>query len=103
MARKRNVPIQFYLTESEAKAFKEKVNLCGLSIGGCIRLLIKDNKPTILAPDELVRIYRKLNKIGVNINQIAYIANLTGDIDKDNLYELYRNMLEKIDELLIKM
>ena len=46
--------------------------------------------------DEAIEYIKQLRHIGNNINQIAYVAQKTGNIDTPMLKDLYRQQLEII-------
>lgn len=66
----------------------------GLTMTAIISKLIMgyDIKP--LNTDELLRIYRELNHIGNNINQIAHIANCEKHLSSDKINEAAELMNE---------
>ena len=93
--RKRNVDTHIMLTEDEHDALIEAQRKTGLHTRELILNAISE-KPFITAEyiaelrnanETLSKLYIELHKIGVNINQLARVANTTGDIAAE--YQLY--------------
>jgi hypothetical protein len=79
--RKRNVRIQFWLSENEAASFDEKVKRSGLSRESYIRHLINGLVPTDAPPPDYRSMMGELHAIGTNLNQIARKAHVLNVID----------------------
>ena len=84
--RKRNIPVKVMMDESEHNNFKNKLNITGLSQREYIQRLI-DNRAIL--SDEAEKTLRALlnavaglteqvRRIGVNVNQLARVANRSG-------------------------
>ncbi|MCR5783595.1 MAG: MobC family plasmid mobilization relaxosome protein [Clostridia bacterium] len=84
--RKRNIPVKVMMDETEHNAFKNKLETSGLSQREYIQRLI-DNRAIL--SDEAEKALRSLlnavtglteqvRRIGVNVNQLARIANRNG-------------------------
>lgn len=67
-------------TEALAKA-------CNLSISSYIRFLLKLKRPRESPGEDFWKVYYELHKIGVNINQMARLANGIGSVDYENFKE----------------
>lgn len=109
--RKRNNDVHIMLSNSEYSSLQNIQRKSGLRLRELIMNAVSD-KPFISAEyiDELrklnevlSRIYIELHKIGVNINQIARVANSTGELPAENQLadlsaklELYRKGCEKV-------
>ena len=99
--RKRNYDIHFRLNNQEWTSLKKKYNLSG---AWCLRefFLTLAQKGTITRLDfdykELFKHAEELHKIGVNINQIAKVANQTQCLSK-NQYLLLIEHLRDIKDL----
>ena len=102
--RKRNVDTHIMLTEDEHDALIEAQRKTGLHTRELILNAISE-KPFITteytdelrnANETLSKLYIELHKIGVNINQLARVANTTGDISAE--YQLY-DIDNKLNEL----
>lgn len=84
MNRKRQEIVQkhFELTKYEANAMRKLAYDCGYSKEAhLIRDLVMNTVPIQLNKKVFDDIFLELNRIGVNINQIAHIANATGTVD----------------------
>ena len=94
--RKRFIEKKYYLDEKEEKILKEKCKKLNVSYSKFIRDLIlgyvHDDSLTI----EIHNLIYELNRIGNNINQIAYVANSKGIVVQYNLEE----ELKKISKFL---
>lgn len=77
----------------------ELISLTGLSgneiFRSCLYNIVFKESP----PKEFYDLLNKINNIGININQIAHIANLTGEIYVNDL-KLY---LSEINRLIIEI
>ena len=97
--RKRFIEKKYYLDEKEENILKEKCKKLNVSYSKFIRDLIlgyvHDDSLTI----EIHNLIYELNKIGNNINQIAYVANSKGIIVQYNLEEELRKINKLVDEL----
>ena len=100
---KRSVEIKVRLSKDEAERLNNKVALCGFSREAYICALLDNHTPTPLPSDDLIEVIKQLRKIGTNLNQIAYKANATENIDKENYKENYNHLLELIDQLMMKL
>ncbi|CAM2078019.1 MAG: Bacterial mobilisation domain-containing protein [uncultured Clostridium sp.] len=98
--RKRNIPKQFYVNEEEDKLIKEKMKKLGFNnFATYARKMIIDGyiiKTDYTAYKDLVR---EINKIGVNINQIAKRINETNRVYDEDIIEIKREQ-EEIWQLL---
>ena len=83
--RKRNIRISVRLTEQEHKALVKICEVTGLSMEGIIRQLITDVQLKPRPPDSYAALARELSAIGNNLNQIAHVANATGQVKTDQL------------------
>lgn len=70
-----------------------------MSKGEYIRKLISGYVPKESPPYTYYQMIQELNAIGNNINQLAYIANLTGDVEAAKLKEILYVLFEKIEEI----
>ena len=102
--RNRDIHIQFWLNRREAEALKRKAKKCHLTQAAYVRFLITGYIPRESPPLEYYSLIRELRAIGNNINQIAKIANITGQIDsaayQQDASALYRTIL-KIQEAVL--
>ena len=79
--RKRQIPIQVYLDESEYNKLKEWSAASKRTMSDYIRELLSDSQPVAFPPIEYQEVLRELRKIGINLNQIASKAHSLGFID----------------------
>ena len=97
--RKRFIEKKYYLDEKEENILKEKCKKLNVSYSKFIRDLIlgyvHDDSLTI----EIHNLIYELNRIGNNINQIAYVANSKGIIVQYNLEEELKKINKLVDEL----
>ena len=98
--RKRNNRIHIYLTDAELETLTQKQRLAGLPREAFCRKVLNDAEVKQGPSLEIAMLLKELNKIGVNINQIAAKANAIGFIDVTDLkVELER--LDSIEQLII--
>lgn len=99
--RKRVVKFQTWLSREEKDILRKKACLVGMSESSLIRCWIKDIHPKEKPPPEFYDLINELRRIGINLNQIAHIANITHFIDnnryEENVKEL-RKLIKKIKE-----
>ena len=76
MNRNRDKQFNIRLTEKELAAFERKRAISGLSkTDFFVKLIRSCNIKVYRFDDEVKAIMRELRKIGVNLNQVAYLAN----------------------------
>lgn len=93
--RKRQVKKNFYLTYKENKILANKALKKGISEAALIRGLIVGYVPKGKIPEDIEKLIYEIRKIGVNINQIAAVANRTNNIEVKYLYK-YKDELDKL-------
>lgn len=105
--RYRKEKITIRLTEEERDIIYEKYKLSNLkSIREFIIKMINKGYVIKLDLSEILEITTAINKIGTNINQIVFNANLTQNISNTKLDELTKLLSEvnrKQDEILSKI
>ena len=79
-----------YLTETEHKKLDKLAKASGYSRSAYMRKLLVEAAPPQVPPKEFYDFLKEINHIGVNINQIAKVANMTGHIMEDELKESYK-------------
>lgn len=93
--RKRNVQIIIRVTEEERSLIEEKMRqIPTLNLSAYARKILIDGYIITLDLQELKGHTAQLQKIGVNINQIAKRINETGRIYADDMNEIKRAMEE---------
>lgn len=102
--RNRTIKMQIWLNQREAETLKRKAQKCHLTQAAYVRFLITGYVPRESPPLEYYSLIRELRAIGNNINQIAAVANTTGQIDNTAYQQeasfLYRTIL-KIQEVVL--
>lgn len=89
--RRRTVKKNFWLNHEENRQLKKLSNLLSLNEADTIRKLLYETYVKSSPPKEFYDAIEKINKIGVNINQLTKIANTTNKI---YVYELDRQFKE---------
>ena len=93
--RKRNVQIIIRVTEEERALIEEKIQqIPTLNLSAYARKILIDGYIITLDLQEVKGHTAQLQKIGVNINQIAKRINETGRIYADDMDEIKRAMEE---------
>lgn len=94
VSRLRNKLINFRVTPEEERVILKNIEAAGLGKEKYLRKMALEGK--IFRQDlESVRfLAAEIRKIGVNINQIAKVANETGSVESDSTDELKRHMEE---------
>ena len=93
--RKRNVQIIIRVTEEERSLIEEKMRqIPTLNLSAYARKILIDGYIITLDLQEVKGHTARLQKIGVNINQIAKRINETGRIYADDMNEIKRAMEE---------
>ena len=93
--RLRDKLIQFWVTENEMGVIDKKANYCSLTRSEYLRKVSVDG---VIIKREYEGLY-EINKIGVNINQIAKNANKRGTVIEKDVEEL-RVQYEKMFEVV---
>lgn len=89
------------VTPSEKNLVTKKAAFCNMKYAEYVRKIIKENLIIVEDNSHEERIIYELNKIGININQIARVVNLNGNINDDEMKELL-NYKKEIQSLLLK-
>lgn len=93
--RKRNVQIIIRVTEEERALIEEKMQqIPTLNLSAYARKMLIDGYIIMLDLQEVKEHTAQLQKIGVNVNQIAKRINETGQIYADDMDEIKRVMEE---------
>lgn len=82
------------VTPEEKKLLEEKSKFCNLSKTEYLRKVIRENVIIIENNQEKMNYLYELNKIGVNINQIARVVNENGNIDDEDMQNVLKYMRE---------
>ena len=93
--RRKTIKKNFWSSHDEDKQLKYLSSILNLSESNTIRKLLYETQVKECPPKEFYEAIDKINKIGININQLAKIANSTGIIYEDKLNQQF-NELEKL-------
>lgn len=106
MAKQKRTTPSISLKPDERKKLQQRADEAGGSLGRYIRqvaLCERGQNDEMAGQAERVEALRKLkrelNKLGSNLNQIARVANISGDINKKRLYDF----MATVRELFVKV
>ena len=91
--RKRRNEVRVRLSDREAALLEENVGKSGMSKEGYLRHLICGYVPKESPPRDYYDMMMQLYRIGNNLNQIAKLAHMTGEVNAVR-YDIYVKMLE---------
>lgn len=98
--RKRDIQKKLFVNEEEDKIIKEKMKQLGTdNFGAYARKMLIDGYVVKTDYTTIKNLIKEINKIGVNINQIAKRANETNRVYEDDIKEL-KGELEQVWQLL---
>lgn len=104
MGRKRNHNFIIRLTDKELEKLNKQVAKAGLSREAYVRsVLINSEVPNPMPPETFHTVIFHLRHIGNNLNQIAKVANQSGEIDTQQYTENVRALNKEILELRKKV
>ena len=84
--RKREKRAYMHLSEKEAAVLEQRTKISNLSQEAYMRrACLEDGGMVIVDRQLLSRIYTEINRIGININQIAHWANSNKNISQDKI------------------
>ena len=87
--RKRNVQIKFRVTKEERSLIEEKMKQVPTSnMEAYLRKMAIDGYIIHVDHSDIKKMTAELQKIGVNINQIAKRANATGNVYQEDIEEI---------------
>ncbi len=99
--RRRTVKKNFWLSHVEDRQLKDLSSLLNLSEADTFRKLLYETYVKANPPKEFYDAIDKINKIGVNINQLTKIANSTNKIyvyDLNKQFNELNSLVETIKE-----
>lgn len=98
--RKRTYEIRIKVTESELQYAKDKAEYLNMTMSDMIRNFIKEGVILKYEPFDIKELSNELNKIGVNINQIAKCVNEKGgNYDKEDMENL-KSEFQNLSDLI---
>lgn len=93
--RERNCLLKFYVFEEEKEFILKKMEVCKINnISAYLRKVAIDGKIEVNDYSWVRELNYNLNKIGVNINQIAKRVNETGSVYKSDMNDICNKMNE---------
>ena len=102
--RKRNIRLEFYVTQEEKNAIEARMRLYGTeNLSAFLRKIAMDGYVLKLDLPELKELLTLMRYAGNNINQIAYRANSTGRLyqaDIDEIKQKQEKLLETAGNIL---
>ncbi len=108
MSRNRKIAKRFDLNEKEAAMLRKRAKDAAMCEADLIRAMIMYYAPRMAPGKEFYDIANDINKVGVNINQIAAVANATGVIGPDSISYLLeaakyiKEQVLEMKELVVK-
>ena len=98
--RLRTKQLNIRVTDTEYERIVDKANYCSLSISDYIRKQAVDGAIIKMETFDIKELSNELNKIGVNINQIAkHVNEKGGKYDKDDMNNLVQEF-SSLQELI---
>ncbi|CUN57850.1 plasmid mobilization protein [Roseburia inulinivorans] len=87
--RKRMVQVKFYVTEEERSLIEEKMKLVPTNnMAAYLRKIVIDGYIIQVDHTDIKAMTAEIQKIGVNVNQIARRVNATGNAYKEDIEEI---------------
>ena len=86
--RTHNIKFSLWLNEKEYIKLEQLAKTTGFKKAPLIRNLIMGCEVKPHPPEQLPKLLRELSAIGNNVNQIARVANSTGEINYQELNEI---------------
>lgn len=105
-SRKRKRKLNVYLLDEELEILNAKADEADMSKSDYIRNMIlfgAAHERTLFSKKDTASLLYELNRIGNNINQIAYRANANKIIDErdfQNMYDNYMELLSTYDKFI---
>lgn len=96
---RRNLQVNFRVTETERKMLDERIKSSGCTQEQYLRNITIDGYIVKVDNSELKKLIFEVNKIGININQIAHKINRDNEIYQTDMDEVKESM-DRIWQLL---
>lgn len=100
--RKRTIKKNFWFSYEEDRQLKYLSSLLCLSEADTVRRLLTETQVKEAPPKKFYEAIEKINKIGVNINQLARVANATGNIYESILQQEFIKLNKLKDDVYKK-
>lgn len=98
--RQKNKELHIRFNDDELAKFNKLLKQSGLRQSEFLRKTTLQNKLIIIPKDELTEIHKQLKAVGNNINQLAKMANITGNIPGIGFTQACQKELTQICKLL---
>lgn len=102
MGRLRTRTVSLWLSENEYEYLEKKAKTCGISKSDLIRREILNGAVINIDTGRLKDAVIEINRIGVNINQIAYKLNSTGSM-YENDFNILKSLYMELVNDAVKM
>lgn len=89
----------FRLSEIERDRLERNAKKCGLSMSAYVRHIINGYRPREAPSMDFFKMTKELKEIGNNMNQIAYVANATGQIDAEQYHAAVSELRERVRQI----
>lgn len=102
--RRKVIKKNFWLSFEEDEQLKKLSKLLNMSEADTFRKLLFETTVKVAPPKEFYEAIEKMNKIGVNINQLTKVANTNGSIysyELNKQFDYLNEMIEKIKDKYI--
>lgn len=104
--RSRPILKRFFVNEDEKQRIEKQMAKAQIeNFSTFARLMLTNGQVKVIHFDDLITLRQELHRIGVNINQIAKIANMDESIEQDQIVMLLdqlRLIETKVNDLLVK-
>ena len=98
--RKRNIQMRFWVTSEEKKLIRRKMYMAKTNnMGAYLRKMAIDGIVANVDMTYQKEMFQEMHKIGVNVNQLARLANSTGAVTPEEIKEL-KGMIKEIWHIL---
>ena len=98
--RKREIQVKFWVTSEEKKMIRKKMILSRTAnMGAYLRKMAIDGIIVNTDSTYLEKQFFEMHKIGVNVNQLARLANATGSVTPEEMNKL-KGMIKEIWHIL---
>lgn len=87
------------MNDQEFNKLNSLVEQSALSRESYVRMILNGLQPVPPPSEELVEILSLLRNIANNINQIAKVANTTGDINEEDYINNHESLIKVIDDI----
>lgn len=100
--RNKNKHINFYLDDREFNLLKEKLAGTHLSMSEYFRRMLTSSEIKAIPLEVLRDVQKQVRGVGRNVNQIAKLAHISGNVPREALARLAAEQ-EKIEEQLERL